>query len=43
MNAQLIEQFIKIVGSEYALTNEDDQTRYITENRGLFTGSTPLL
>lgn len=43
MNAQLIEQFIKIVGSEYALTNEDDQTRYITENRGLFTGSTPLV
>lgn len=43
MNDELLNQFIKLVGSKYALTEHDDLTHYTHENRGLYVGKTPLV
>ncbi len=43
MNAELLSQFIAIVGAQHALTADDDQQHYTHENRGLFAGKTPLV
>lgn len=43
MNDDLRNQFIELVGSKHALTDQHDLTRYTHENRGLFIGETPLV
>ncbi|MBB4006988.1 FAD/FMN-containing dehydrogenase [Rhizobium taibaishanense] len=39
----LIERFIAIVGTTHALTEPADITPYLTENRGLYHGASPLV
>ncbi|MVA71593.1 FAD-binding protein [Agrobacterium vitis] len=43
LSAALLERFIAIVGPTNALTNQADITPYLTENRGLYHGASPLV
>lgn len=43
MDDLLKEKFAAIVGSQHALSNADDQSPYLTEWRGRWTGTTPLV
>ena len=42
-DAPIIERFAAIVGAPYALTEAQDVAPYLTENRGLYHGATPLV
>ncbi|WP_429931796.1 FAD-binding oxidoreductase [Agrobacterium vitis] len=43
LSAALLERFIAIVGAANALTDQADITPYLTENRGLYHGASPLV
>ncbi|MVA82700.1 FAD-binding protein [Agrobacterium vitis] len=43
LSAALLERFIAIVGPTNALTDQADITPYLTENRGLYHGASPLV
>ncbi|MCF1467444.1 FAD-binding oxidoreductase [Agrobacterium vitis] len=43
LSATLLERFIAIVGPTNALTDQADITPYLTENRGLYHGASPLV
>ncbi|BCH65120.1 D-2-hydroxyacid dehydrogenase [Agrobacterium vitis] len=43
LSAALLERFIAIVGPANALTDQADITPYLTENRGLYHGASPLV
>jgi D-lactate dehydrogenase (cytochrome) len=43
LSAELIAKFRKIVGDKYAVTDAADITPYVTEERDLFHGRTPLV
>src|SRR5580704_13744586 len=43
LSPELIAKFRKLVGDKYALTDAADITPYITEERGLFHGRSPLV
>ncbi|MEO1720014.1 MAG: FAD-binding oxidoreductase [Pseudomonadota bacterium] len=43
LDADLISRFAEIVGSEHALTDPDQQTPYLTEWRGDYWGTSPLI
>ncbi|MVA26025.1 FAD-binding oxidoreductase [Agrobacterium vitis] len=43
LSAALLDRFIAIVGPAHALTAQADITPYLTENRGLYHGASPLV
>ena len=43
LSPDLIAQFVAIVGDKYALTSAEDVAQYVTEERNLFQGRSPLV
>ncbi|MCF2525588.1 FAD-binding oxidoreductase [Bradyrhizobium sp. G127] len=43
LSPELLERFAAIVGEKYAVTDPQDTAPYLTEERGLFSGHSPLI